>query len=106
MQEGKKKKTTISFLLPLQNKLLFKLINRSQVVTDRALKLNNHKQNENIKLLQLKCFLTKFTIGFGVGKGFLWLFSFHFLGLNGHNDLSKNKEASTFGLLERNQACC
>ena len=48
----------------------------------------------------LKCFLTKFAIGFGVGKGFLWLFSFHFLVFKGHTNLLKNKEASTLGFLE------
>lgn len=54
---------------------------------------------ENTKSLQLKCPLTKFTISFRIGEGFLWLFSFHFLVLNGHTNLLKNKEASTFGLL-------
>lgn len=52
------------------------------------------------KLLKLKCLLTKFTIGFGVGEGFLWLFSFHFLVSNGCTNLLKDKETSTFGLLE------
>ena len=33
-----------------------------------------------------KCFLTKFSIGFSVGKGFLWLFSFHFLVFKGHTN--------------------